>query len=100
MKTYSIALIPGDGIGPAVTEAAWQVVEAVARGADFTVQGTRLPWSCDLYLETGAMMPADRPHMLRRKLSDMEAIEKPAQVGHLVGGSDFSILAKAGIGKI
>ena len=65
MKTYSIALIPGDGIGPAVTEAAWQVVEAVARGADFAVQGTRLQWSCDLYLETGAMMPADGIEVLR-----------------------------------
>ena len=65
MKEYSIALIPGDGIGPAVTEAAWRVVEAVARGADFTVQDTRLPWSCDLYLETGAMMPADGIEVLR-----------------------------------
>jgi tartrate dehydrogenase/decarboxylase / D-malate dehydrogenase len=65
MKTYSIALIPGDGIGPAVTEAAWQVVEAVAGGADFAVQGERLPWSCDLYLETGAMMPVDGIEVLR-----------------------------------
>ncbi|MEZ5737940.1 MAG: tartrate dehydrogenase [Novosphingobium sp.] len=65
MKTYSIALIPADGIGPAVTDAAWQVVEAVARGANFAVRSTCLPWSCDYYLETGAMMPADGIEVLR-----------------------------------
>ena len=65
MTSYSIALIPGDGIGPAVTEAAWSVVEAVARGGNFAVHGTHLPWSCDLYLETGAMMPGDGIEVLR-----------------------------------
>jgi tartrate dehydrogenase/decarboxylase / D-malate dehydrogenase len=65
MTSFSIALIPGDGIGPAVTDAAWQVVEAVARGSGFAVTGTRLPWSCDYYLETGAMMPEDGIAVLR-----------------------------------
>jgi tartrate dehydrogenase/decarboxylase/D-malate dehydrogenase len=65
MKTYSIALVPGDGIGPAVTDAAWQVVETVARGSGFVVEGARLPWSCDHYLETGAMMPDDGIAVLR-----------------------------------
>ena len=45
MTSFSIALIPGDGIGPAVTDAAWQVVEAVARGSGFAITGTRLPCS-------------------------------------------------------
>ena len=31
MKTYKIALIPGDGIGKDVTEAAWQVLQAAAK---------------------------------------------------------------------
>ncbi|TIT84634.1 MAG: hypothetical protein E5W41_09870, partial [Mesorhizobium sp.] len=30
MKTHSIALIPGDGIGRDVTAAAWTVLETVA----------------------------------------------------------------------
>ena len=33
MKTYSIALIPGDGIGKDVAEAAWQVLQAPQSGA-------------------------------------------------------------------
>lgn len=66
MKVYCIALLPGDGIGPDVTAAAWQVLEAVARGADFKLEGTLLPWSCDHYLQTGAMMPDDGIETLRR----------------------------------
>ena len=65
MKSFSIALIPGDGIGPAVTDAAWKVVETVARGSGFNVNATELPWSCDHYLDTGAMMPEDGIAVLR-----------------------------------
>lgn len=66
MKSFSIALIPGDGIGPAVTDAAWKVVETVARGSGFNVKATELPWSCDHYFDTGAMMPDDGIAVLRR----------------------------------
>ena len=45
MKTYSVALIPGDGIGKDVTDAAWEVLEAVAKRADFALSGKRFPWS-------------------------------------------------------
>ena len=40
MKTYSIALIPGDGIGKDVAEAAWQVLQAAAKRSGFTLDGT------------------------------------------------------------
>ncbi|MCG5481845.1 tartrate dehydrogenase [Sinorhizobium alkalisoli] len=66
MKSYSIALIPGDGIGGDVTEAAWQVLVTVARHTGFTLTGTRFPWSCAFYKETGAMMPPDGIETLRR----------------------------------
>jgi tartrate dehydrogenase/decarboxylase/D-malate dehydrogenase len=59
MPSYDIALIPGDGIGPAVTDAAWAVLSAAAGQGGFTLRGTRFPWSCAFYEETGAMMPAD-----------------------------------------
>ena len=64
MKTYSIALIPGDGIGTAVTEAAWAVLRKAA-GGTFRLSGTTLPWSCAFYKETGAMMPSDGIKILR-----------------------------------
>lgn len=65
MQTYSIALIPGDGIGRDVTAAAWSVLEKVSSDAGFALKGTEFPWSCKFYKETGAMMPADGIETLR-----------------------------------
>jgi tartrate dehydrogenase/decarboxylase/D-malate dehydrogenase len=65
MNSYKIALIPGDGIGTAVTEATWEVLNKAARGAGFGLGGTTFPWSCDFYEKTGAMMPADGIETLR-----------------------------------
>ena len=65
MKTHRIALIPGDGIGRSVTDAAWQVLNTVAGSSGFTLEGTEFPWSCAFYKETGAMMPKDGIETLR-----------------------------------
>ncbi|KTQ91236.1 tartrate dehydrogenase [Aureimonas ureilytica] len=65
MKTHSIALVPGDGIGPAVIDAAWAVLERAASKHGFALTSTRFPWSCAFYRETGAMMPADGIETLR-----------------------------------
>lgn len=59
MKTHRIALIPGDGIGKDVTDAAWSVLQKAAGQSGFALEGTAFPWSCAFYKETGAMMPAD-----------------------------------------
>lgn len=65
MKAYSIALIPGDGIGRDVTGAAWSVLQVAAKGAGFALNGTEFPWSCKYYKETGRMMPEDGIETLR-----------------------------------
>jgi tartrate dehydrogenase/decarboxylase / D-malate dehydrogenase len=65
MKTFSIALIPGDGIGTAVIDAAWDVLQRAASLHGFTLRATRFPWSCAFYRQTGAMMPADGIETLR-----------------------------------
>lgn len=65
MKSYSIALIPGDGIGRDVTAAAWPVLETAARHAGFALAGTDFPWSCKFYKDTGRMMPEDGIETLR-----------------------------------
>ncbi|WP_455817492.1 tartrate dehydrogenase [Pseudomonas cerasi] len=57
MKSYQVAVIPGDGIGVDVTKAAWQVLEHSAGRFDFALSGEWLPWSCEYYLEHGEMMP-------------------------------------------
>ncbi|CAN7363014.1 tartrate dehydrogenase [Mesorhizobium sp. LjNodule214] len=65
MKSYSIALIPGDGIGRDVTTAAWTVLETVAGQSGFALAGTEFPWSCKFYKDTGHMMPEDGIETLR-----------------------------------
>lgn len=59
--THRIALIPGDGIGIAVTETALQVAAKACPG----LQTVTFPWSCDHYLQTGRMMPEDGLDILR-----------------------------------
>jgi tartrate dehydrogenase/decarboxylase/D-malate dehydrogenase len=65
MKTYSIALIPGDGIGRDVTDAAWSVLQVAAKTCGFALNGTEFPWSCEFYRKTGRMMPDDGIETLR-----------------------------------
>ncbi|RUW81232.1 tartrate dehydrogenase [Mesorhizobium sp. M2A.F.Ca.ET.067.02.1.1] len=65
MKSYSIALIPGDGIGRDVIAAAWSVLETAAKHAGFALAGTEFPWSCKFYKDTGRMMPEDGIETLR-----------------------------------
>ena len=64
MNSHKIALIPGDGIGKAVTAAAWQVLQAAAGRGGFALEGTEFPWSCAHYRATGAMMPPVNPHRM------------------------------------
>ncbi|MQA15202.1 MAG: tartrate dehydrogenase [Pseudonocardiaceae bacterium] len=62
-----VAVIPGDGIGAEVTDAALQVLDALRTRHGVEFEFTELDWSCRRYAETGAMMPSDgletlRPH--------------------------------------
>ena len=65
MKTHSIALIPGDGIGVDVTDATMEVLTAAGEAHGFALKTETFPWSCEYYVETGAMMPADGIETLR-----------------------------------
>ncbi len=48
-----------------MTDAAWQVLNAVAKTSGFALEGTEFTWSCAFYKETGAMMPKDGIETLR-----------------------------------
>jgi tartrate dehydrogenase/decarboxylase/D-malate dehydrogenase len=63
--SQSIAVIPGDGIGPEVVRSARAVLDALAgvHGLEFAY--TDLDWSCRRWNETGAMMPDDGIDRLR-----------------------------------
>ena len=66
MKTYQIAVIPGDGIGPEVIREAVKVLNAVsALDGGFRFAFTDYPWGCEYYLKTGEMMPEDGLEQLK-----------------------------------
>lgn len=68
MKTYKIALVPGDGIGKEVVPAGRQVLEALAGGdSDLAFEFEHFDWGGDFYRRHGAMMPADGLDALTKK---------------------------------
>jgi len=60
MKTYKIAVIAGDGIGPEVLAEGIKVLDRVAEiDGGFKFEFTHFPWGCEYYLKEGRMMPED-----------------------------------------
>ena len=65
MKSYNIAVIPGDGVGKEIAREAGKIMDAVADKYGFTVTTESFDWGCDYYLKHGTMMPADILDILR-----------------------------------
>jgi tartrate dehydrogenase/decarboxylase/D-malate dehydrogenase len=57
MQTFRIAVIPGDGIGPAVVAEALRVLEAAARDDNFRLEFTEFDWGAARWERTGAVVP-------------------------------------------
>jgi len=58
-RTFDIAVIQGDGIGPEVTREAIRAVEAAAALDEASFQWSDFPWGTDHYFEHGRMAPED-----------------------------------------
>lgn len=56
-KTYRIALLPGDGIGPEVTDEAMKVVQAASEVCGFRYETKTYDFGGDRYLATGEILP-------------------------------------------
>lgn len=59
MRTFNIAVIPGDGIGKEVVPAGMLVLEAAGARFGFQCSWRCFDWNCETYLKTGRMMPED-----------------------------------------
>jgi len=59
MRIFNIAVIPGDGIGKEVVPEGILVLEAAAKRFGFSFRWQSFDWSCETYIKTGRMMPAD-----------------------------------------
>lgn len=66
MKTVSIAVIAGDGIGTEVIPEGIRVLEAAGKKFGVNFEWTEFDWSCKTYHETGKMMPDDGLEQLRK----------------------------------
>jgi tartrate dehydrogenase/decarboxylase / D-malate dehydrogenase len=68
MKTYQLAVIPGDGIGKEVIPAGVAVLQALAAAdGGFAFEIETLGWGGDWYRRHGQMMPLDGLDRLRSK---------------------------------
>jgi tartrate dehydrogenase/decarboxylase/D-malate dehydrogenase len=65
MKSYNIAVIPGDGVGKELAREAVKIMNAVADKYGFKVATESFDWGCDYYLKHGTMMPGDMLETLR-----------------------------------
>jgi tartrate dehydrogenase/decarboxylase/D-malate dehydrogenase len=66
MRTWKIAVIPGDGIGKEVITAAVDVLKAcVERDGGFALSFSEFDWGSERYKNTGALMPDDGVETLK-----------------------------------
>src|SRR5258708_6840377 len=66
MKTFKIAVYPGDGIGPEVIAEAVRVLQSVAsHDGSFRLGLGTLPWGFDYWQQTGRVVPDDFLQVLR-----------------------------------
>lgn len=64
-RTFSVAVIAGDGIGPEVIPPAVQAVDACGLRFGFTIEWTCYDWGSARYRSTGRLMPEDGIERLR-----------------------------------
>jgi 3-isopropylmalate dehydrogenase len=77
MKTYKIAVIPGDGTGPEVTAEALKALKAVAKKADLKFRFVHHDLGGERYLKKGELLP----DAVLGELKNMDAILLGA-IGH------------------
>ncbi len=65
MKTYHIAVVPGDGIGQEIVPQGKRVLDAVAASHNFNIEYTEFPYSAKHYEKTGEFMPSDALNQLK-----------------------------------
>jgi tartrate dehydrogenase/decarboxylase/D-malate dehydrogenase len=65
-KRFSIALIPGDGIGREVTPLAFEIAAYAASRSQTALESTCYDWGSDYYFQHGHMMPPDALEILAR----------------------------------
>jgi 3-isopropylmalate dehydrogenase len=66
MKSYNIAVVPGDGTGPEVVAEGMKVLDAVSKRFDFKLNYTNFDFGGERYLNTGEVLPDGAVDELRK----------------------------------
>jgi 3-isopropylmalate dehydrogenase len=66
MKTYNIAVLPGDGTGPEVVKEGLKVLKAVQARQNFSLEFQEYDFGGDRYLRTGEVLPESAPDEMRK----------------------------------
>lgn len=66
LKTYKIAILPGDGTGPEVVAEGLKVLKAASEVTGFTYTTQEYDWGGDRYLATGNVLPDNAADELRK----------------------------------
>ena len=67
MRTHTLAVLPGDGVGPEVIRAALQVLDAAQERFGFTTGRTEVPLGAEHYLATGELLTDEAVEALHRQ---------------------------------
>ncbi|PRO65878.1 tartrate dehydrogenase [Alkalicoccus urumqiensis] len=66
-KTFHIAGIPGDGIGPEVTAEGYKILKTIEQlDPSIAFESTEFPWGCEYYHRYGKMMDEDGIEQLKK----------------------------------
>ena len=77
MRSYKIAAMGGDGIGPEVVEAGVQVLKVCAeRDGRFTLDFQDFDWGSDYYRTHGVMMPDDGAERLESAAEQLGVLHR------------------------
>ncbi len=66
MKTYKIAVLPGDGTGPEVVVEGIKVLDVAAEKYNFKLEYEQFDFGGDRYLETGEVLPDSASEQLKQ----------------------------------
>ena len=95
-RTYEIAALPGDGIGPEVVREGLRVLERVASIEGFTPNVTHFPFGAEHYLRTKELLPDTAFEDIRRQRAVLlGAIGDPRMAP---GFLEFGIVARLRFG--
>jgi 3-isopropylmalate dehydrogenase len=72
MSKYKISLIPGDGIGPELSEATLEILNAIQQKFDIELEVIKVEAGDACYEKTGVALPEETVEVIRKSHACMK----------------------------